>query len=606
MRAQQQMTVQDALARAMELARSGRAEQASTILNGILATAPDEPDALQLLGMIARGRKENEEAAAYFQRSLKSNPSQPHVFNNLGNALLDLGRLKEAVNAYEAALRLQPSYANALTNLGLAYLALEDAAAARAPLERAVKAAPNNAKAWSALGRALRGTGRTDEAITAFQNSLSLRPNHVPTLHNFAVALRLASQVGDAARILEYCAASDPKSAEIRYNLGHCYYDVGRLDDAASAYEAAITLNPTYRDAHDSLNRLHWQRGDEQYLASYAAALRDHPRNAGLLTDLATRLNLGGQIEQTIDIVQDALRRGVDTGALRHRLGQAYWAQQERDAALSQFRAAIAADPETAEHRLELARSLIIQQEYHGALDELQPVLRRNPVDQQAIAYEALAWRFLGDDRADRLNDYDRFIKASILRPPPQWGSVEDFNRRLEQVLAELHNTSRHPLEQTLRGGTQTMGDLFDRKAPEIVAIREMIEQAVADFIAALPDDPDHIFLNRKAGSFTFSGSWSVRLRSKGFHLNHVHSEGWISSCYYVGLPKAMEREDEQQGWIKFGETGLSLGERERIARAIRPEVGKLILFPSYMYHGTVPFDEDAYRTTIAFDVIPA
>lgn len=606
MRAQQQMIVQDALAKAMELARSGRTEEASTILNAILATAPDEPDALQLLGMIARGRKENEEAASLFQRSLRSNPAQPHVFNNLGNALLDLGRAEEAVDAYEAALRLQPSYADALTNLGLAHLAREDAAAARAPLERAVQAGANNAKAWSALGRALRGTGRTDEAITAFQTSLSLRPNHVPTLHNFAVALRLAGQVEDAARILEYCAASDPKSAEIRYNLGHCYYDLGRLDDAASAYKAAIALSPAYRDAHDSLNRLHWQRGDEQYLASYASALRDHPDDAGLLTDLATRLNLGGQTEQTIDILQDALGRGVDTAALRHRLGQACWAQQERDTALSHFRAAVAADPDAAEHRLDLARSLIIQERYADALDELQPVLRRNPVDQQAIAYQALAWRFLGDARADRLNDYDRFIKASILQPPPQWGSVQHFNTRLEHVLAELHNTSRHPLEQTLRGGTQTMGDLFDRRAPEIVAIRQMIEQAVADYIEALPDDPDHVFLGRKSGGFSFSGSWSVRLRSQGFHLNHVHSEGWISSCYYVDLPTAVEREGEQQGWIKFGETGLALGERERIATAIRPEVGKLVLFPSYLYHGTVAFDEDAYRTTIAFDVVPA
>ena len=71
-------------------------------------------------------------------------------------------------------------------------------------------------------------------------------------------------------------------------------------------------------------------------------------------------------------------------------------------------------------------------------------------------------------------------------------------------------------------------------------------------------------------------------------------------------MPQAVDRAGEQQGWIKFGETGLALGARERIARAVRPEVGKLVLFPSYMYHGTVPFEEDASRTTIAFDVVPA
>lgn len=599
--------MQEALARAMELARAGQGEAASTILTGILSVIPEEPDALQLLGMIARTAKENDKAAAFFQRSLKANPAQPHVFNNLGNALLDLKRPKEAVEAYQAALKLQHGYADALTNLGLAHLALENPAAAQDALERAVKAAPGNAKAWSALGRALRGAHRMDEAIAAFQTALSLRPNHVPTLHNFAVALRLAGQPENAERILEHCASADPNSAEIRYNLGHCHYDLGRLDDAAAAYRAAIRLNPTYRDAHDSLNRLYWQRGEHQhYLASYVAALRDHPDDVLLLADLAARLNLGGQTAQSIGLLQDALNRGIDTPSIRHKLGQACWAHAQEDTALSHFRAAIEADPEAPEYRLELARSLIIREQYGDALEALGPVLRRHPLDQQAIAYQALAWRFLGDAAADRHNDYERFVKASILQPPAHWSGVEAFNLRLEQVLAKLHNTSQHPLEQTLRGGTQTMGDLFDRKAPEIAAVRQMIEDAIARYIQQLPDDAEHIFLNRKSAAFRFAGSWSVRLRSQGFHVNHVHSEGWISSCYYVGLPKAVDREAEQQGWLKFGETGLALGARERIAKAVRPEVGKLVLFPSYMYHGTVPFEEDAYRTTIAFDVVPA
>jgi hypothetical protein len=37
----------------------------------------------------------------------------------------------------------------------------------------------------------------------------------------------------------------------------------------------------------------------------------------------------------------------------------------------------------------------------------------------------------------------------------------------------------------------------------------------------------------------------------------------------------------------------------------VRPDPGKLILFPSYFYHGTIPFEDHRYRTTIAFDVVP-
>ena len=140
---------------------------------------------------------------------------------------------------------------------------------------------------------------------------------------------------------------------------------------------------------------------------------------------------------------------------------------------------------------------------------------------------------------------------------------------------------------------------------PEILAVRGMIEQAVRDYVAALPDDAAHPFLGRKAERFRFSGSWSVRLREQGFHLNHVHAAGWISSCYYVGLPAGIGDDGGRDGWLTFGETGLALGARERIGEMVRPEVGKLVLFPSYFYHGTVPFSGDGYRTTIAFDVVP-
>ena len=61
-----------------------------------------------------------------------------------------------------------------------------------------------------------------------------------------------------------------------------------------------------------------------------------------------------------------------------------------------------------------------------------------------------------------------------------------------------------------------------------------------------------------------------------------------------------------EQGWLTFGETGLKLGARERIDRKVRPEPGLLVLFPSYFYHGTIPFADQRHRTTIAFDIVPA
>ena len=66
-----------------------------------------------------------------------------------------------------------------------------------------------------------------------------------------------------------------------------------------------------------------------------------------------------------------------------------------------------------------------------------------------------------------------------------------------------------------------------------------------------------------------------------------------------------MEDPREQQGWIKFGEPAFDAGFKEPVRRAIRPVPGTLVLFPSYLWHGTVPFHSAQSRTTIAFDAVP-
>jgi hypothetical protein len=85
----------------------------------------------------------------------------------------------------------------------------------------------------------------------------------------------------------------------------------------------------------------------------------------------------------------------------------------------------------------------------------------------------------------------------------------------------------------------------------------------------------------------------------------HIHPLGWISSAYYVQVPPEIVDSDVQGGGIKFGEPDIDLGDHGTARRAIQPTAGRLVLFPSYMWHGTVPFESDEPRMTVAFDVVP-
>jgi hypothetical protein len=229
-------------------------------------------------------------------------------------------------------------------------------------------------------------------------------------------------------------------------------------------------------------------------------------------------------------------------------------------------------------------------------------LLERQPFDQLALAHLGIAWRLTGDAREHWLCDYERFVCDLPLEIEP---SVLD---ELKTTLNALHIAQREPVDQSLRGGTQTAGVLFGRREPVIRALRDACANAIARYVATLPDDAQHPFLRRKSPRIGFAGSWSVRLRSSGRHANHFHQEGWISSAFYVQLPPSMldESRSRTQGWIQFGappeELGLDLPPR----RLVRPRVGRLVLFPSYFWHGTVPFEDTMPRLTVAFDAVPA
>ena len=140
-----------------------------------------------------------------------------------------------------------------------------------------------------------------------------------------------------------------------------------------------------------------------------------------------------------------------------------------------------------------------------------------------------------------------------------------------------------------------------------IAAFFAMIDEPIRDYIGRLRDgDRTHPTDRRKSAGYRISGSWSVRLMPGGFHVNHVHPRGWISSAYYVELPApTREHATRQAGWLKFGEPD------DRYAgctadHLVEPAAGMLVLFPSYLWHGTVPFERGGRRLTAAFDVIPA
>jgi len=239
------------------------------------------------------------------------------------------------------------------------------------------------------------------------------------------------------------------------------------------------------------------------------------------------------------------------------------------------------------------------------AMPLIEEARRRAPLDQSYIAYEATAARLIGDRRYEWLYDYKRLVRSYELPAPAGWPSIAAFHADLIPVLEQRHQFVAPPLDQSLRAGTQTPRGLLGDPDPVIRAFLAAIQGPIDEYCNMMGHDPAHPLSARNTGETRLIGCWSARLHRNGFHVNHVHPEGWISSAYYVEVPAEVRDRDEKSGWIKFGEPRFSVpGATPELL--LQPAAGTLVLFPSYMWHGTTPIHGDAPRMTIAFDVVPA
>ncbi|WP_066484880.1 2OG-Fe(II) oxygenase family protein [Sphingomonas sp. CCH9-F2] len=224
------------------------------------------------------------------------------------------------------------------------------------------------------------------------------------------------------------------------------------------------------------------------------------------------------------------------------------------------------------------------------------------PDDQAAIALLATAWRLAGDPRHAPLCEDPALVTAQRISTPAGWADLPAFLADLAAALEALHGWQAHPLEQSIRHGSQTQVDLSRLDVPVVRALFAALDAPIRAHIAGLGSGDDPV-RRRAAGGYRFAGAWSVRLRAGGFHKDHVHPAGWLSSAFYVALPDAVER--APQGWLALGRPGVPTRPVLAPFRHIRPEPGMVALFPSYLWHGTEPFTGDAPRLTVAFDVVP-
>lgn len=422
--------------------------------------------------------------------------------------------------------------------------------------------------------------GRFADALAACRRILIVQPKR-PDVLAFAgtVAMRMGD-FGEAARFYADAVRLKPDFVEAHYNRGNALKAIGKPRDAIDSYRRALDLNPELAPAHHNLGSVFQALEDwDEAEACYRRVLEIAPDAAD------THRNLGVVMEKSGDLA----------------------------AAEVAYRAALDLNPGWPLALSNLVPVLFEQGKAGDAFAACDAWLRSVPGDMQALALKAAAFNETGDARGrDALLDYDRFVEVRRWDPPEGYASVDAFNAALaEHVLA--HPTLKVPPTDDPtyhHPKLQISEELLAEPHPgaglgPMAELGAMMEQAVAEYLAARPADAGHPFLANPPAKFRIS-SWAAVLRGAGNLVPHIHLDGYLSGVYYVRIPGVVASGGGKAGWFELGRPPGEIQFRaEPSTRPIQPEEGLMILFPAYFYHGTIPFDSDEIRISIAFDVVP-
>ena len=454
------------------------------------------------------------------------------------------------------------------------------------------------ARLWQWTGLLHRALDAHQAAFDAFGEATRLAPADVGIAHGRA---RVALEAGlDAVALFETAERLGPPNGDILIGLAAARWAAGRGEEAEAALDAIIAQVPLWIQGHNQLAQLRALMGKPaQATASFERALAQQPDALALWRGLLDLHLVHEDYAAQAIVAKRAQAAGLAPAQIADHMAISSAERGEADRADALFAAAPAAMQ--AGLNLWQVRHFLRTDRLASALSLIDDVIGSGGTQEAAIwPYAATAWRLAGDPRYDWLVGDSRLVAEMNLRDrlPPL-----DV---LATHLRGLHVARGEYRDQSVRGGTQTDGPLFCRSDPVIGALRAAVVTAVETYVAALPPrDAGHPLLAmRRDRRPRFSGSWSVRLGGGGHHANHVHPQGWISSALYVALPPKNTGDAPDAGWLTLGEPQAALGLALPPSRMVEPAPGRLILFPSWLWHGTRPFGEGE-RLTVAFDVAP-
>ena len=394
---------------------------------------------------------------------------------------------------------------------------------------------------------------------------------------------------GDAAALIAAALQALPHDHELIIADASVRTMAGS-DGALDRLSQTLQANPRWIAGHRALVQLKTMFALPQPLSSIEFAMQQCPADAQLLIAYLGMLGGAGRYEEAARKAREFRVETCDIAGLRL-IEARFMGFADQPSEAQVLLDALA--PDTPELDYELARNAMRLDRWGEASTAIDRMIASKAHDIGMWALAELCWRHMGDPRHAWL--FDRETMTGQFALPIDKADLAEVLR----LLRRLHVMHSAPLGQSVSGGTQTLDDLQRREEPAIAALFDAARDVLGAFTKQLGMlSSDHPLQALSGRMPDITASWSIRLTGGGRHFPHLHNSGLVSSAMHLAIPSQLS---EGEGALELGRPPEDITCGPQPAATIMPKPGHLVLFPSYLYHGTSQF-KGGERLTVAFD----
>jgi len=521
---------------------------------------PTQAEIQPVLAALNNGQLAAAEATA--KKLLKQFPNAFVLHNLYGNALAGQNKFKEAVDSFRKALRIDPNIAELHFNVGILLTNLNRTEEAIQSYKKTVNLKPSLVDAHYNLGVAYQQQRQFDLAAKSYQKAVELQPGFYEAMANLGVVLQEQGLLVEAVEAYQG-ALTIHADAQTYFNLGTALKNQGKLGDAIEAYNQALELKPGYAEVHSNIGEV----------------LRDQ-----------------GRYDESVKAYQHALSLDPDLPLANYSLAVYYYDSGDLQGALNHFQRSQYADWQ--ERSLYCLYKTGQFEAFKQGLDDLKRSKDNSPFLATLAGHYA--------ENFGTENDYNFCKNPLDFVFHTQIPELKGDSELLKQLLDDIETCDAEEKYQgRLHHGVQSSGNLFKRPEASFRKLAECVTEAIERYRQTFSGENCQ-FVKAFPKQTEFASSWYVKMKTGGHLTSHIHEEGWVSGSLYLTLPT--KKQHEHEGSIELSTHGDNYPQQHDNfpTKTIDPEVGDLVMFPSSVFHRTIPFGSDEERICIAFDLKPS